>query len=100
MDIQNFYNHENFIDSVKQGEKILNNTNFAEYEKQRKQACNGFNVGDIVDNNGMQAVIVGIDKNILIIKPCGWFTSKGKIRKQYKEHGGYFANPCHVSKVK
>lgn len=100
MDIAQFYNHNNFMDSVKQGDEIINNTDFNMYYNNRLQANTQFKIDDIIDDNGMLAKIVKIDNDTIIAKPLSWYSKNGKIKKAYINNGGLFFNPCHVTIVK
>ena len=90
MNITQFYNHDKFMNSVKQGNEIINNTDFNVYYNNRLQASAQFKIDDIIDDNGMLAKIVKIDGDSIIAKPLSW----------YNKNGGLFFNPCHVTLVK
>lgn len=97
IDITLFYNHEKFLKSAEHGMRIIQNTDFTKYENARLQAIKNFNIGDFIQcNNGMQAIICKIDKDILIIANLLNFTKNGKFKKNCFTT---FENPCHVSKI-
>ena len=98
-----FYDNNSFKKSVQHGMDIVNNTNFKKHEHERMQAISSFKIGNIIEdnnNNGMLAIITSIEKDNIIAIPLTWYNKNGKIKKQYKNHGGYFFNPCHVTIVK
>ncbi len=85
------YNHEKMLKDAREGEKIVNNTNFKKYAFQRKLAQLNHEIGDYIQLNGKIVIVTGYEDDLLIVSNI---TKTGRIKKDTS----HFVNPCHVIK--
>ena len=82
------YNHESFMKDVREGNKIVNSTNFKKYELERVKASKKYKVGDIV-RGGYKITKIEKDGTLVIQE----ITKTGKFKKNSV---GTFVNPIHL----
>ncbi len=86
--LTDFYNHAKLMEDVREGNKIINSTNFKKYELERVKVSKKYKVGDIVRGSYK---ITKIEKDgTLVIQEI---TKTGKFKKNSV---GTFVNPIHL----
>lgn len=86
--LTDFYNHTKLMEDVREGNKIINSTDFRKFEKDCIKASKKYKVGDIVRGN-YKITKIESDGTLVIQE----ITKTGKFKKNSV---GSFVNPIHL----
>ena len=91
--LYDFYNHDKFMKSVKEGGKIIDNTDFGKFRRERIKASKKYKLGDIVKLNGRvyNGLITKIEDGYLYLQPI----SK-KSNRKINKYGIVLINAMHI----
>lgn len=91
--LHDFYNHDKFMKSAREGDEIINNTDFAKFARDRIKRSKKYKIGEIVVLNDrvFNGIVTKIEDGYLYLQPVN---KKGN--RKINKYGIISINAMHI----